>query len=197
MTDSIVPALALGVSMLSLGVSATTAWFTNFRRGKLKMTLPTMVAFVHEGESPKIVLRSMLFSTAQRGNVVENMHATLQRENTTLTLAFWGYGETTVLQRGGGLFVGREGVALYHHFTLLSARHSHTLQSGPHTLRIFATVLGDDGPQRLSECTIELTDDMVKMLNEKSGGVMFNWNPNNNAYSPDPRPHPVPELHVI
>lgn len=197
MADSIVPALALGISTLSLGVSATTAWLTNLRRGQLKMTRPTMMAFVHEGESPKIVMRSMLFSTAHRGNVVESLHATLQRETTTMTLAFWGYGETTVLQRGGGLFVGREGVALYHHFTTLPANFAHKFQPGSHTVRFFACLLGKDGPQCLIEATIELTEEMVKILNEKSGGVMFNWHPEDNRYLPDTTRRPVSELLIV
>lgn len=198
MLQATISVIAIVLSSIAVTVSATTAWLTLWRRGQLKMTRPTMIAFVHEGESPKIVIRSMLFSTAHRGNVVEFMHATLQRETTTLMLAFWGYGETTVLQRGGGLFASREGVALYHHFTTLPANYHHNYQPGPHTVRFFAAVLGDDGPQQLSEATtIELTEEMAKLLNEKSGGVTFNWHPEDNRYLPDTKRKPIPELHVI
>lgn len=156
-----------------------------------------MIAFVHEGESPKIVIRSMLFSTAHRGNVVESMHATLQRETMTLTLAFWGYGESTVLQRGGGLYVGREGIALYQHFTTLPANYAHRFYPGPHTIRFFASELGKNGPQCLIEEKIELTEEMVKLLNEKSGGIMFNWHPQDSRYLPDTKRQPIPDVQVV
>lgn len=75
MLQTVTAIVALVLSALALSVSATTAWLTLWRRGQLMMTRPTMIAFVHEGESPKIVIRSMLFSTAHRGNVIESMKA--------------------------------------------------------------------------------------------------------------------------
>ena len=195
----IISVVAIVVSVLALCLSATTAWLTLFRRGQVKMTRPTLIAFVQDGKekTTKIVIRALLFSTAQRGSIVENMYAVISRETTSVTLAYWAYGETSGLQRGGGLFVGREGVAVYHHFTLLRAGYSHSYQAGPHTLQIFANVLRTDATQKLAECSIKLDESMVKILNDKGGGVMFNWNPNTSDYVADPKPHPVPELLVV
>jgi len=59
------------VSIIALFVSLFTAWFTIFRRGRVRSTQPSFVAFRYDfvGQQrplAKIFLRTMLFSTGKR-----------------------------------------------------------------------------------------------------------------------------------
>ncbi|XZG71265.1 hypothetical protein ACTSKR_05200 [Chitinibacteraceae bacterium HSL-7] len=78
------PWLSFLVSCLALAVSGITAWLTFFRKGRLLMTQPTTVFFgpdgsQFEGNKSKVYLRTLLYSTAKRGYVLESLHASLQR----------------------------------------------------------------------------------------------------------------------
>ena len=196
MFQAVVSVIAIMLSALALVVSAVTAWLTLFRRGQLKMTRPTMIALVQDDTEAwsdrcqKVVIRAMLFSTSRRGQVIENLHAVLQHESTSAPLALWAYGETTALQRGGGLFVGPEGLAVYHHFCLLYDAQIHEYRSGPLMLTIFATVLGRKQLVRLADCTVELDDKLAAAVNSKNAGVMFNWNPESGEYVPEVKSRP-------
>ena len=63
--------LSLLVSITSLAISATAAWFTLFHHGAVRMTRPTTIFFGPDGKtfsgSPKVYLRTLLFSTSKRG----------------------------------------------------------------------------------------------------------------------------------
>jgi hypothetical protein len=63
------------ISVIALAISATTAWLTLFRKGMVKMTQPTVIFFGPDGlgGTPKIFLRTLLYSTSKRGQMVENM----------------------------------------------------------------------------------------------------------------------------
>lgn len=120
MTES----LSFAVSVLALAISIVTAWLTLFRRGELKMTQPTVVFLGPDGGAPnegpprlKVFLRTLLFSTSVRGQIVESMHVNVQRGETRQNFSIWVYGDKQ-LSRGSGLHVGPEGVACNHHFLL-------------------------------------------------------------------------------
>src|SRR6267154_2543605 len=81
--------LSITISVLALSISAVTAWLTLFRRGTVKMTQPTVIFFGpdsprsrDEPPSPKVYLRTLLFSTSKRGRVIESMHVALSRNET-------------------------------------------------------------------------------------------------------------------
>lgn len=114
--------VALAVSVLSLAVSAVTAWLTLFRRGTVRMTQPTVIFFGpdsprsgREKGLPKIYLRTLLFSTSKRGRVIESMHVSLERSETRQNFNIWVHGDDKLV-RGSGLYVGATGVAANHHF---------------------------------------------------------------------------------
>ena len=68
--------ISIYISVLSLCISLTTAWLTLFRRGRLLMTRPNIVFFGFDDvpkTTAKIFLRTLLYSTAVRGQVVEGM----------------------------------------------------------------------------------------------------------------------------
>src|ERR1035438_3053508 len=80
---------SITISTLALAVSTVTAWLTLFRRGTVKMTQPTVIYFGPDtprtGDRlplPKVYLRSLLFSTAKRGRVVECMYVAVSRNET-------------------------------------------------------------------------------------------------------------------
>jgi hypothetical protein len=58
---------------------------------------------------PKIFLRTLLYSTSARGQVVEAMYVKLCQNGSERTFRFWGYGETNKRSPGSGLFVGQTG----------------------------------------------------------------------------------------
>src|SRR5215813_804961 len=90
--------LSLAVAIASLCLSVATAWLTLFRRGAVRMTQPTTIYFGPDGGArrsgrsiPKIYLRSLLYSTAVRGQVVECMFVRIKRGETTQNFNIWVY----------------------------------------------------------------------------------------------------------
>jgi hypothetical protein len=90
--------LSLSISCLAFVVSALTAWLTFIRRGSLRMTQPTVVYFGPDGGAEKearnkVYLRTLLYSTSRRGQMIESMHVNLQRAETRQNFSVWVYGE--------------------------------------------------------------------------------------------------------
>jgi len=107
----------LFISVVSLLVSVVSFWLTSLKRGRLSMTKPTVVFFGYDTMprlTPKVFLRTLLYSTSARGQVVESMYAKLCHARSEQTFGFWGYGETNKLTAGSGLFVGQTGVSFNH-----------------------------------------------------------------------------------
>jgi hypothetical protein len=87
MSNTVTTLVSAGAPFFSAGaliVSVIVAWQTLFCRGSLRMTKPTLIVFTHEELStpdrrtvPKIFLRTLLYSTAKRGWVIENMFVNL------------------------------------------------------------------------------------------------------------------------
>lgn len=74
------------------------------------MTRPNIVFFGFDDvpkTTAKIFLRTLLYSTAARGQVIEGMFVKLLHEGSEQVFSFWGYGETKQLVPGSGLYVGR------------------------------------------------------------------------------------------
>ena len=90
------------------------------------MTQPTVVFFGPDGSQfeerrkNKIYLRSLLYSTAKKGQVLESLHVALHRNESKQNFNIWVYGEIGSLKRGSGLFIPQEGVTFDHHFLLPS-----------------------------------------------------------------------------
>jgi hypothetical protein len=151
--------VAIVISVLSLLVAVTTAWLTLFRRGTVKMTQPTVIFFGPDGRglegSPKVYLRSLLFSTAKRGRIIEGMHVALWRNETHQNFNIWVYGNEKLV-RGSGLFVGETGVEANHHF-LAPRDSSFRFIEGQYRLDVFARLLGDEKQLRLFSQTLDGT----------------------------------------
>src|SRR6266550_4703407 len=95
------PSLSFGISCLALFVSGITAWLTFFRKGELVMTKPTVVFFGTDGsrfdsDKNKRYLRTLLYSTAKRGQVLESLHVSLHRNETKQNFNIWVYGDKEI-----------------------------------------------------------------------------------------------------
>src|SRR5215210_1514775 len=110
--------ISIVISCLALTVSGITAWLTLFRKGAVKMTQPTVIFFGPDMDGePKVFLRTLLYCTAKRGQILESMFVRVRRFESSQTFNIWVYGDGP-LARGSGLYVGQEGVTCNHHFLL-------------------------------------------------------------------------------
>jgi len=186
-SDILVDASNTLFSLLALIVSGVTAWLTLFRRGKVRMTRPKHLFFGWEkgpdGPSPKIFLRSLLFSTGERGRVVESMYLRVRREQRSTLFSFWAYGERNDLAPGSGFFVGREGVVFNHHFLPASDEPEFGFIAGVYTVEVYATVLNRKRPTKLAEVRLTLTESASAQMYNAGAGVLFDWNPDTQRYS--------------
>ncbi|MBV8810659.1 MAG: hypothetical protein JO033_18475 [Acidobacteriaceae bacterium] len=119
------------------------------------MTQPTVIFFGpdvprarEDAPSPKVYLRTLLFSTSKRGRVIESMHVAWWRNETHQNFNIWVYGEREKLVRGSGLFAGETGVAANHHF-LTPTDSTFQFTEGQYRLDVFARLPGNNQPLRL------------------------------------------------
>ncbi len=177
---------SLTISGLALIVSGATAWLTLFRKGKVRMTQPAVIYFGPDGGSgepvsPKIYLRTLLYSTSRRGRLVQSMYVTARRGETAQSFNIWVYGDEG-LRRGSGLFVGYEGVASNHHFLLPSDGTTFEFLPGRYRLDVYASLVGDRSERRLWSVSLELPERESSAIREDSKGAYFDWGPDSKSY---------------
>jgi hypothetical protein len=196
--------ISITISILALCVSSGTAWLTLFRSGTVKMTQPTVIFLGpdpprsrNESPSPKIYLRTLLFSTSQRGRVIQSMYVALSRNETRQNFNIWVYGEERLV-RGSGLFVGETGVVANHHFLTPKDTNSFCFTEGHYRLDVFAHLIGDQKQIRLFSQTLEISRELAVALADPDAGLYFDWGPDSSRYLPhiDKRP-PSPRLEQI
>jgi hypothetical protein len=170
--------IGAAISLVSLGVASATMYFAWLRRGRLRMTRPSVVAFAFEGRAPKIILRTMLYSTAQRGKMIESMHVKLCRDSSEDEFSFWGYGEAKELVPGG-LYVGQTGVAAYHHF--IRSRPEYPFVDGDYIIKIFARQPSDREPRLLSEVPVRINGAEMGALGNLNA-VRYELQPDGQTY---------------
>src|SRR5713226_8425140 len=102
--------LSFAIASGSLVIAMSTLYLTYFQKGKLRMTRPTALFFARDGPAGKfkIVVSALLYSTAQRGHVIESMLIRLIREGSVATFGEWMYQEDSKIHLGG-VKVGGEG----------------------------------------------------------------------------------------
>lgn len=154
--STIISLLSLFISAIALVVSGASLWFTWLRRGRLLMTKPTIIFLGYDDETPKLILRTLLYSTSARGQIIENMYVKLSREGSEQVFSFWGYGATRDLAKGSGLYVGKEGIACNHHFVLSKRYGDYEFAAGPYLIAVFAVVAGQTTPIKLAEVALDV-----------------------------------------
>lgn len=193
--------LSITLSVLALAISATTAWLTLFRRGTVKMTQPTVIFFGPDSpQSPKVYLRTLLFSTSKRGRVIESMHVALSRNETQQNFNIWVYGNEKLF-RGSGLYVGETGVAANHHFLTPKDGSAFAFTEGRYQLNVFAHLLGDREKRLLFSQALEIPREIAAQLEAPGAGLYFDWGPDSSRYllhvekrPPSPQPEEFLEL---
>ena len=177
--------ITIAISGLALGVSAVNAWLALFRRGTVKMTRPTIIAFTRDGrdELPKIYLRTLLFATSKKGRVVESMFVSMRRNEAKQNFSFWAHGDEK-LARGSGLFVGETGIVTNHHFVVPRDGNGFKFQEGRYQLEVYAHLLGDSGPKLLFSEDLEVTSQDAVNLSPSEMSLFFDWGPETSRISP-------------
>lgn len=153
------------------------------------MTRPAVVYFGADGpigwSTPvpkKVFLRTLLYSTGKRGQVIESMYVTLRRGESRQTFNVWTYGDDK-LARGSGLFVGETGVVVNHHFMLPGDGTQFQFLAGEYEVQVFASVVGVDSPHKLSSVRLVVSDAVALQLEVPEYGVYFDWGPDSQSYA--------------
>ncbi|MEW6207959.1 MAG: hypothetical protein AB1631_06310 [Acidobacteriota bacterium] len=198
------PWLSLGISCLALFISGITAWLTFFRKGKLVMTQPTVVFFGPDGSKfesgkNKIYLRTLLYSTAKRGQVLESLHVSLRRNESKQNFNIWVYGDKGDLKRGSGLFVAQEGVAFDHHFLLPEDGANFEFRSGAYNLVVYAKLVGEKTAKELMAINLVISESQALRLSDPNTGIYFDWGPDQQSYHAhiDTRPEREPSMEQL
>jgi len=150
------------------------------------MTRPSLIVFQDAAsmvDGPKVWLRTLLYSTAKRGNVIEGMFVRLRRDNVRQTFSFWGCGERNELVRGSGLYVDQSGVALNHHFSLSGDSYRFEFAPGDYVVEIFALLVGRRGPLPLTQIALHLTEEHAKALKNVEDMIHFDLTPESGGYA--------------
>lgn len=167
--------ISIPISIVSLAVSLGTFWLAFVDRGRLKMTNPTIVFFGYDmapRATPKVFLRTLLYSTASRGQVVEGMFAKVRHRGGEQVFGLWGYGETEKLTAGSGLYISKIGLSANHHFVLSVHENEYRFEQGDYAIDVFASVIGRKAAVHLSTIRLALTTDLAAAL-ALHGGVLF------------------------
>jgi hypothetical protein len=196
--------VATTISISALAISLVTAWLTLFRRGTLRMTQPTVIYLGPDAlrnqevvAPPKVYIRTLLFSTAKRGRVVESMHVCVARNETRQNFNIWVHGDDKLV-RGSGLFVGETGVSANHHFLTPKDGGDFRFTQGVYTLTVHAKLLGDNKSQCLFSQSLEISREHAAELQEPGAGLYFDWGPDSGRYIPHVEKRaPSPEVDDI
>lgn len=195
---------SLTIASISLLVSATTAWLTLFHRGTIKISRPSVLYFGPDSynrqrKSPKVYIRTLLFSTSKRGRVIESMHVSFSRGEARQNFSIWVYGERGKLVRGSGLFIGETGVSLDHHFLTPPNEAAFKFCEGGYRLEIFIRILGEETDRRVFSQHVNITRDIADEMARREVGLYFDWGPDSSQYIPhvDEGPETSPDAETL
>ncbi|MGO4706525.1 hypothetical protein AB4072_12220 [Microvirga sp. 2MCAF38] len=166
---------SIPISLVSLTVSLGTFWLAFVDRGRLRMTKPTIVFFGFDTvpkPTPKVFLRTLLYSTATRGQIIEGMYATVRHCGRERVFRFWGYGENNKLSPGSGLQISRTGLAANHHFVLSVHEDAYVFEPGAYEIGVNSDVVGRRKPMKLGTIKLVLSDEHAAAL-ARQEGVLF------------------------
>ncbi|MEI8278426.1 MAG: hypothetical protein WCG87_01610 [Bacteroidota bacterium] len=147
------------------------------------MTRPTVIFFGPDGISnveKKDFIRTLLYSTSESGQYVQNMFVRLQRGESIQNFNVWVYGDTKLV-RGSGLFVDKQGVAYNHHFLLPKDGISYDFISGEYILQVFIETVNCQ-PRKIYEQRLSITKSQEDEIVKGNAGVYFDWAPNTQNY---------------
>lgn len=175
------------ISCLALLISGMTAWLAFFHNGRLLMTQPTVIFFGPDGskfesKKNKVYRRTLLYSTAKRGQVIESLHISLHRNESRHNFNIWVYGDRGNLKRGSDLFVPQEGVTFDHHFLLPEDGANFNFHAGTYKLTIIAKLVGQPITHELASILLSITKAQAIELAKPGVGIFFDWGPDQQSY---------------
>ena len=135
-----------------------------------------------EQSKNKVYLRTLLYSTAKRGYVIESLYISLHRNETKQNFNIWIYGEKNDLKRGSGLFVPKEGVTFVYHFLLPKDGADFVFFAGTYKLSVFAQGIGQRVPTKLMTINLTISESESRSLIEPCRGIYFDWGPDQQSY---------------
>jgi hypothetical protein len=121
------------------------------------------------------------------------MYVRLRRGETAQTFNVWAYGDEKLV-RGSGLFVGKEGVACYHHFLLPSDGTRYIFLPGRYRVEVFVSLVGTSRDLLLSATELQLGESEARALETRENGLYFDWGPDSASYHSHIRSSPPREL---
>jgi len=175
--------ITLSIALIAITISIITFWLTKIRKGIVKMTRPTVIFFGPDGGGKgdnKIFIRTLLYSTSDKGLYIQNMFIRLQRGESIQNFNVWVYDDNGLV-RGSGLFVNKSGIASNHHFLLPKDGTNYNFLAGEYSLQVFIETV-DKSPTKIFEQKLSISKSQEQeMLNQKAG-TYFDWAPNNQNY---------------
>ena len=177
---------SFAISIIALFISVLTFYYSRMKTGKVKMTKPTTIFFGPDGKNMehfdhnKIFIRTLLYSTSDKGQYIQNMYARLTRSESIQNFNVWVYGDNELL-RGSGLFVDKAGISSNHHFLLPKDGTSYNFLSGEYNLQIFVETV-DNASYKIFEQNLPLSTPLHKDLVDNRSGVYYDWEPNSKTY---------------
>jgi hypothetical protein len=174
------------ILIIALVVSLFTAWFTIFRRGSVRSTHPSFVAFRYDFlDKPfalaKVFLRTLLFSTGKRGLVIENLFLRVREGTRSEEFSFWGYGDKDLV-RGSGIFVPETGVVTNHHFNPLQTDNLFRFSHGTYRLELVAKLVAKKRLISLWEIKLNVPSGVYDTRIARDTAIFFNWSPEQQCY---------------
>jgi hypothetical protein len=179
--------VSLLIAIAALALSGWTFWLTQLHIGKLQLTRPTILFFgwdlQDDEDVPKIMLRSALFSTSNRGQILENLYLVISHAGKHYEFPFWGYDGGEGMVRGSGLYVGQEGHIAYHHFNPLESYEDFKFGIGDYSIKIMGKTYGSPNEMELGSYNLNLKNGPeTDYLKNHDGGVLWSWSPTKSEY---------------
>ena len=149
------------------------------------MTKPTTIflgpdgAFLENQEEKKIFVRTLLYSTSERGQYIQNMYVRLRRGESVQNFNVWVYGDGGLV-RGSGVFVNKEGISSNHHF-LLPRNTVYEFLPGEYHLEVFVETV-DNKTYKIFEQLLNITPAQYEEVIGNKSGIFYDWAPNSQNY---------------
>jgi hypothetical protein len=175
--------LSIIISSTALMISVLTFWLTRMKKGIVKMTRPTVIFFGPDGggeKHNKVFIRTLLYSSSDRGQYIQNMFIRLQRGESVQNFNVWVYDDKGLV-RGSGLFINKSGIACNHHFLLPKDGNGYSFLSGDYLLQVYVETV-DQNPRKIFEQKLHLTKEQQEQMLAKKAGTYFDWAPNTQNY---------------
>jgi len=180
--------LSLTISIIALFISGLTFYYSRMKTGRVKMTKPTTIFFGPDGKNmehlyhSKVFIRTLLYSTSDKGQYIQNMYARLTRGESIQNFNVWVYGDNELL-RGSGLFIDKAGISSNHHFLLPKDGTHYKFLSGEYNLQIFVETV-DNASYKIFEQNLPLTVTLHKDMIDNRSSIYYDWEPNSKTYHP-------------